>query len=80
MSTANSRRLTGSIILFIAAILFSTYHLCISILGAGKLSPFKSSDLSLLYDSSIVFGLIGIGYLIYSEIMEYNNSEKQDER
>lgn len=69
-----SRRTLGSIFCFIAALLYSTYFICASILGAGKLLPIYDTSLTPLTVGAWLFLIVGIVFIILSEIDAYKKS------
>ncbi|ADM72485.2 hypothetical protein GMA19_04733 [Paenibacillus polymyxa E681] len=72
-----NRAVTGTIFCFISAILYSSYFLSASIIGAGTLNP----NYNVTFDSLKVFAvialIIGVAYLAVSEY-EYFKKKKKD--
>jgi uncharacterized membrane protein YozB (DUF420 family) len=61
------RLITGSVFCLISALMYSTYFICRSILGAGKLEIFNDPALEILPKLSLISILLGVIYIIVGE-------------
>jgi hypothetical protein len=64
-----TRRITGAILILIAAILYSSHHLAASIHGS-TVKAWEDLNGTSLVTLSVVSLVAGIGYLIWGEITE----------